>query len=236
MPVSRNSFSVLAFAFVLQFHPVLAAQQASKVPNCPSSEKRTHDHAMDVHWLYGAYVPRDVALKSLSLRERKNLYLRQTYLTWGIYGKTAFFAIGDQVSNSPTEWGDGPSAYGRRFASRYGQFAIQNTFSSAGNALLGYEPRYERCRCDGIWPRAWHALARNFVTYNHTEVERRPQLALYGGALGAGMISSTWKPGDPGVWRQGYQAMGSQAAWGSLGNLFAEFAPELMAWLKRNKE
>ncbi len=35
-----------------------------------------------------------------------------------------------------------------------------------------------------------HAIVRNFVTYNRTEREHRPQIALYAGAMGAGMVSS----------------------------------------------
>jgi hypothetical protein len=112
--------------------------------------------------------------------------VRQTILTSGVYLKTAAFAIPDQLNNSPSEWDGGFGAYGQRLASRYGQFAIQNTFSAAGNHLLRYEPRYDRCRCSGTWPRVRHALVRNFVTYNATERERRPQLPMYGAALGAG--------------------------------------------------
>jgi hypothetical protein len=198
-----------------------------------SQTSQIKPNAINVNWLYGAYVPREVELKALTSHQRGQLYLRQTYTTWGIYAKTAVFAVADQASESPPEWGDGISGYGKRFGSRYGQFAIQNTLSTAGNYLLKYEPRYDRCRCSGFWPRIGHALTRNFVTYNSTEHEKRPQIALYVGAMGAGMIESTWRPGAHDPWRSGYQSVLTQVAFGSFANIVGEFAPEIKHKLMR---
>jgi hypothetical protein len=206
---------------------------AQETPPSPQSAAKTDTHEINVNWLYGAYVPRDVPLKPLTGHQRKQLYFRQTYTTWGIYAKTAFFALGDQAGDSPPEWGDGFGGYGKRFASRFGQFAIQNTFSATGNYLLHYEPRYERCRCSGAWPRIRHALARNFVTYNSTEREIRPQIPLYAAAMGAGMVASTWKPGPTDPWRNGYQSMLTQAFFGCLTNVIGEFAPDITKKLRK---
>jgi hypothetical protein len=49
---------------------------------------------------------------------------------------------------------------------------------------------------------------------------------LYGGALGAGMLSATWKP-DHNVLNQGALGVASQAAWGTVLNFFIEFAPDI---------
>jgi hypothetical protein len=209
------------------------AQDKTNTTDPPSAVPVNGPNPTPVNWLYGAYVPRDAPLRSLTGPERKRLYFRQTFLTWGIYFKTAFFSLGDQATVSPPQWGDGISGYGKRVASRYGQFAIQNTFSSAGNAILGYEPRYDRCRCDGAWPRIRHALSRNFVTYNRSEQERRPQIALYAAAMGAGMVASTWKPQPADPWVSGYQSMISQAAFGCITNVIGEFAPEITRLIKR---
>lgn len=205
-----------------------AQQSASSV-----SGHKTKPESIHVNWLYGAYLPRDADLQPLTSDERAQLYLRQTYTTWGIYAKTAFFSLGDQAHNSPDQWGGGLEGFGRRFASRYGEFAIQNTFSSAGNYVLGNEPRYDVCRCSGAWLRIRHALSRNFVTYKSTEHGERPQFALYAGAMGAGMIASSWKPGPRATWRAGYQSVLTQAAFGCLSNLVAEFAPDIKAKLKK---
>jgi hypothetical protein len=224
------SIALRASIILLLFALPLPGQQAQ--PSSASTQDNSKE--LQVNWLYGAFVPKDVPLTSLTNSQRGKLYLRQTYIGWGPYLKTGFFAVSDQITNSPPEW-DGVSGFGQRVASRFGTFSIQNTFSATGNLLLRYEPRYDRCRCSGVGLRVRHAVVRNFVTYNHTEHEYRPQIALYAGAMGAGMISSTWQPNTPAVWRVGYQSMITQAAFGSFANLFAEFAPEITGVLRIHK-
>jgi hypothetical protein len=163
------------------------------------------------------------------------LYIAQSFTTPGIYIKTILFSSGDQIHGTPREWGGGVSGYGRRAGSRYGQYLIQNSLASTGNALLGYEPRYDRCHCTGFWPRSGHAFLRNFLTYNRTESERRPQLALYAGAFGSGAIASLWYPGNPKPWVEGYHSMITQAGWGLATNWVGEFAPEIGRIVKRKK-
>lgn len=188
-----------------------------------------------VNWIYGAYVPIDQPLTPLTQNQRLTLYLRQTFTTPGIYVKTGLFSIADQISNSPPEWGRNLGGFAQRMASRQGQFVIQNSFASLGNALLGYEPRYDRCRCSGFWPRTQHALLRNFVTYNRTDASMRPQIASYGAALAAGAISSTWKPHSD-AWAEGYRSLLTQVGFGVLSNLLGEFAPDIMRVVHRHKE
>jgi hypothetical protein len=202
------------------------AQQPATVGAAPS---------LNVNWLYGAYIPKDVALEPLTGPQRVKLYIAQSFTTPGIYIKTILFSSGDPIHGTPPEWGGGVSGYGRRFGSRYGQYLIQNTLATAGNALLGYEPRYDRCGCTGFWPRTGHAFLRNFITYNRTESERRPQLALYAGAFGSGAISNLWYPGKPKPWVEGYQSMVTQAGWGLATNWVGEFAPEISRIVKRKK-
>ena len=216
------SIALRASVLLLLALPLLAQDAPSSTAPAQNNAKE-----LQVNWLYGAFVPKEVPFTSLTNSQRFKLYLRQTYLGWGPYLKTGFFAVGDQITNSPPEWAGGIAGFGKRVASRHGTFTIQNTFSATGNLLLRYEPRYDRCRCSGVGPRIRHAFVRNFVTYNHTEHEYRPQIALYAGAMGAGMISSVWEPQAPAAWRVGYQSMITQAAFGSFANLAAEFAPEI---------
>ena len=138
------------------------------------------------------------------------------------------FAAGiDQARGVPSQWDDGWDGYVERFASREGQFIAANSLAALGNAKLKYEPRYDRCQCSGFWPRTKHAIVRNFITFNETEVERRPQLALYGGAFGGGLISTAWKPHPRNAFAEGGRAMLGQAGYGALLNFFIEFAGEI---------
>jgi hypothetical protein len=180
----------------------------------------------EVGVIAGTYVSKNRPLAPLTAKQREYLYLQDTLTTPATYLKRMFEAAVDQARGSPRQWGGGWEGYGKRFASREGQFVISNSIAEWGDAKLGYEVRYEQCRCSGFWLRARHAIARNFYTYNITEEEKRPQWALYGGALGAGMLSAAWKPNHA-VLGQGVSGVTGQAAWGTLLNLFIEFAPDI---------
>ena len=175
----------------------------------------------------GSAVSRDREVNPLTNQERFRLYLRQTYFNPGTYAKRIAGAAIDQGRDVPHEWGQGWEAYGKRFASRYGQFVIQNSLKSAGDAAFGYEPRYDLCHCQGFWPRTKHAIVRNFVTYNSTERELRPQVPLYGAAFLAGMTATTWKPGPQNMRSAGLNAMAQQAGWGILTNWLSEFSGDI---------
>lgn len=186
-----------------------------------------------VHWLLGSAVTSDRELEPLTNDERFRLYLRQTYFNPGTYAKRVAGGAIDQARDVPHQWGQGWEAYGKRVGSRYGQFVIQNTLKSAGDAAIGYEPRYDLCRCQGFWPRTKHAIIRNFVTYNSTERELRPQVPLYGAAFIAGMTASTWKPGPQNMRSAGLNAIAQQAGWGILTNWLSEFSGDIGKKLSR---
>ncbi len=183
---------------------------------------------LPIVWLIGPYVPHQIKLSPLTLPERREVYFRQTYFNAGAYFARAFAAGVDQARGIPYEWGGGFGGYGQRFASHFGQFMIQNTLVAGGNAALGYEPRYDVCRCSGFWPRTRHAIVRNFVTYNETESELRPQIPLFAGAFSAGVIASTWKPGNHSVLSDGLYATLEQAGYGVAVNWVKEFALDIL--------
>jgi len=183
---------------------------------------------LPIEWIIGPYIPVQAKLSPLSNREREQIYLQQTFLTVGSYVARAFSAGIDQARGEPHDWGGGAAGYGRRYAARYGEFVVQNSIVNGGNALLGYEPRYDFCRCEGFWRRTRHAISRNFVAYNRTERELRPQVPLYAGAFAAGALYNTWLPGQYSVWKGGAYNMLSQAGIGSGYNFVSEFAIDIL--------
>ena len=178
-------------------------------------------------WITGVYVARDQPLITLTSKEREAIYLQQTLTTPGAYMKRMFGAVIDQAAGTPRQWDDGWGGYAERFASREGQFITANTLAALGNAKLGYEVRYDKCKCDGLWPRTRHALIRNLMTYDRSEEHLRPQWALYGGAFGGGAVSVAWKAGSPNAFSEGARAMAGQLAWGTLLNFVTEFSREI---------
>jgi hypothetical protein len=189
---------------------------------------RTKLGRLPIEWLIGPYIPVQEPLQPLSSGERRQIYMRQTFLTAGSYAARMFSAGLDQARGEPYQWGGGMAGYGRRYVARYGEFVVQNSFVATGNAVLGYEPRYDFCRCRGFWPRTEHAISRSFVAYNRSERELRPQIPTYAGAFGAGMLYSSWLPERHNVWKGGAYSVLSQAGIGSAYNVVSEFSLDIL--------
>ena len=187
-------------------------------------------------WLTGVYVEKGRVLTPMTEHQREEIYLQQTLTTPGAYLKRMFAAGIDQARGAPPQWDDGWGGYAERFASREGQFISANSLAALGNAALRYEPRYDQCRCEGFWHRTRHAIMRNFLTYDRSEQNLRPQWGLYGGSFGGGMISTAWKPHPRNALAEGGRAMLGQAGYGSLLNVFIEFSTEINRKLGARKK
>ena len=161
-------------------------------------------------WIAGIYVGKNRKLVTLTAAERREIYLRQTLTTPEAYMKRMFAAGIDQARGVPYQWDDGWAGYAERFASREGQFIAANSLAALGNAKLGYEVRYDQCKCQGLWRRTRHAFIRNLVTYDRSEEHLHPQWALYGGAFGGGMIATAWKPSPKNAFTNGGRARRSR--------------------------
>ena len=225
-----------SFGMVLGLLVVVSSGLAQVRGNAGTEHTPPSEPPLPVNWLYGAYVPKNVALTPLNGSERFKLYVRQSFTTPGTYIKTGIFSIRDQIINDPEQWGDGIQGYGKRVASREAQFVLQNSISSLGDAVLRYEPRYDRCRCDGVWLRTRHVIIRNFVTYNQTEHDLRPRIPLYAAAFGSGAITAAWQPGSNNLLVKGYQSAITQAGVGIAINWIGEFAPEIKRILRKSKK
>jgi hypothetical protein len=206
--------------------------------SCAQNSRPTpqQDTQLNVNWLYGSYVPKETLLEPLNAERRFKLYLRQTYTTRGIFIKTALFAVRDQAHNTNPEWGDGMEGFSKHFASRQSQFIIRNSVMALGNGALGWEPRYDRSRSTGFWPRTRHAFVRNFVTYNGADGSLRPQLFPYIGAFTASVAASAWQPGNQRWDVKGYQAAVTQVPFGMVMNWIGEFAPDMARAFRKHRE
>jgi hypothetical protein len=223
--------SILALPFLVVS---CVAQEPAQAPATPVTSVNT---TLPVNWIYGAYLPKGAPIQPLTGHERFKLYLRQTYTTPGIYVKTALFSIHDQVNETEPGWGDGASGFAKRLGSLQAGNIIQNSLTSLGNAAIGFEPRYDRCDCEGAWPRIRHAVVRNYITYGGTDDRGiRPQIMSYAAAFGAGVTVASWEPNYPSVLTKGYQSMVTQAWVGVVIDALAEFAPDIQRMFHKNKQ
>lgn len=207
--------------------PPNPAQAAAQKTKDATVGALTFARNWEASWVTGVIIRKNEERIPLTSEERRQYYLKQTFTTPGAYMKRMFAAGFDQVRGVPYQWDDGWAGYAERFASREGQYIAYNSIASLGNAMLKYEPRYDRCRCTKFKQRVGHAILRNFLTYNDTEEQLRPQLPMYVGAFAGGMISSAWKPNPRNAWADGGRAAAEQGGYGVAWNLFLEFAGEI---------
>lgn len=203
------------------------AQQVADATKKLGEKTLTKVRDWEAGWFTGPYISRSRQPVALTAEQRRDLYLQQTLTTPSAYFKRMFAAGVDQMRDAPSQWPEGWGGYGERFASREGQFITANSLAALGNAKLKYEPRYDQCRCRGLWPRTRHAILRNFLTYDESEEHLRPQWALYGGAFGGGVIATAWKPHPRNALLNGGIAALEQGGYGSALNFFIEFAGEI---------
>lgn len=167
----------------------------------------------------GSYQP-------LSGKQRWDLYLRDTFWNPGVVFRTAGPALGAQLNSEPAAWGQGAQGYSKRFANRFGRFALKQTYEAAGAAALGHEVRYLRSKRTGFLPRVAHALVADFVTYDRNG-RRRPHVARVGSVVAAEFTGNLWMPAGYGDTPTAMRAVGAELGVSSASNLIREFAPEL---------
>jgi hypothetical protein len=162
----------------------------------------------------------------LTGKERWDLYLRDAFWSPGVFLRAAGPALGAQLNNEPPQWGQGMEGYSKRFANRFGRFALQETYEAAGAAVLQHEVRYIRSKRSGFLPRAAHALTANFVTYDRSG-RRTPHVARVGSVIAAEFTGNLWMPNGYRNASTAMRGVGVELGVGSAFNLIREFAPEL---------
>ena len=159
-------------------------------------------------------------------KERSDLYVRRAFLSPAAFFRAAGPALGSHLKNRPSEWGQGMEGYGRRFANRFGRFALKETYEAAGAAALGHEVRYLRSSRSGFVPRAAHAMAATFITYDKNG-RRTPHIARLGSAFAAEFTGNLWMPAGYRTGAEVVRGVGIDLGMNSVFNLFREFSPEL---------
>ena len=235
MPVSSFARCVIATVLTVTAAACLAQESATAGNRNEPESTAQKIRDLPAEWLIGPYIPSSGPLQPLTNQERAQVYFTQTFFSVQPYLARMFAAGIDQARDSPSQWEGGMSGYGKRFGYRYGSFVIASTIESIGNAALGYENRYDFCRCKGFKNRSLHAIMRNFMTYNRTERELRPAIPLYAGSFAAGMASSTWLPGDRNVWKEGAYSALIQAGYGSGVNWVSEFSLDILRKITNNR-
>jgi len=99
----------------------------------------------------------------------------------------------DQANDKPTEWGQGASGYGTRFANILGQYSIQRTVTYGLGSALHEDNRYFNSGRQGFWPRTGYALSSGILA-RHDDVSRHFSISQVGGVAAGAFLARTWLP------------------------------------------
>ncbi len=100
----------------------------------------------------------------------------------------------NQWEDSPEEWEQGASGYGKRFASSFGRNAVQQTVVYGLDSALGLDTGFRRSPSKKFGARLMHALAEN-ITSRTKSGKRVISVPRITGAYTSGVISrEAWYP------------------------------------------
>jgi len=213
---ARRVILLLLVTANLAAFPVLAKAQSLAMADSEDSSSTTAAHTTPVQ-LNLTYMRPTQATKLHN-------YVFDMIGPYPVIGAAFAAGIG-QANNTPPEWKQGTSGYGKRFASDFSIAAISTTTRYALAEALKEDTLYYRCECKGAFPRLGHAVTSTLTARRGEDGHRVfsfPALvAPYAGTMTA---VYGWYPG-----RYDYKdafRMGNYYLLGYVGwNIAREFLP-----------
>ena len=154
-------------------------------------------------------------------KERFNRYLKSMFGPTALL-RSAINAGINQWKDSPEEWEQGMSGYGKRYASSFGKNAVQHTVIYGLDSALGWDTGFRRSPSKKFGERLKHALLENITsrTKSGKRVISVPRIA---GAYTAGVVSrEAWYP-DRYTWKDGLRSGTNSLLTGFALNVVREF-------------
>jgi hypothetical protein len=163
--------------------------------------------------------------RSLAQRERTHIYLKTMVNPLG-YIKAGFSAGIDQWKDKPSEWEQGASGYGKRFANIVGQYSIQRTATFGLASAFHEDNRYFNSGKTGVWPRTEYALASG-VLARHDDGSRHISISQLAGVASGAFVSRSWHPPSQNSAGDGAVSFGITMASNMGFSVLKEFLPDL---------
>ena len=140
-----------------------------------------------------------------------------------------------QMTDSPTEWGQGGNGYSKRLGSSVASSGIRAVLAFGLDSTLHQDPRYYRSDSTGLWPRAGHALRGIILTRTDSGGETLSVWRL-GSAYGAAFISEQWYPDRFHTVRHGLVSGSTRLAFDLAKNVVAEFWPDIKRKISHRRQ
>lgn len=139
-----------------------------------------------------------------------------------------------QMTDSPSEWGQGGAGYGRRLSSSVASSGIRGVLAFGLDSALHQDPRYFPSVSSGFWRRTKHALRGTILTRTDSGGETLSVWRL-GSAYGAAYISNQWYPDRLNTVRHGFADGSARLGFDLARNMALEFWPDIRSKISRRK-
>jgi hypothetical protein len=206
---------------------VVRAGAQNQNPPQEKADSNPFSHAIDYlfNYLNMAGTTRASQFQPMNQQERTRLYYK-TMINPLSFVKAGFSAGLDQWADKPSEWEQGASGYGKRYANILGQYSIQRTVTFAVSSLLHEDNRYFNSGKKGIWPRLGYSFSSG-VLARHDDGSRHFSVSQTGGVAAGVFLSRFWLPPSQSSAQDGAVSFaittGSNIGFGVL----KEFLPDL---------
>jgi hypothetical protein len=171
-------------------------------------------------------------LVALDVSDKFTYHLKRSVGPMALLGSAAYAAI-LQEADTPTEWGQGGSGYGKRFASTIACSGIHSALAFGLDSSMHEDPRYFRAASGGLLRRAGHAVRETVLTHTDKGTETF-SLWRFGSAYGAAYLSNQWYPGRLNTVKLGFAEGSLQIGFDLATNIATEFWPDLKRKLRRH--
>lgn len=169
---------------------------------------------------------------ALGVNDKLSFHIRQSVGPLALVGGAAYAGILQEV-DTPAEWGQGGSGYGKRFASTAACSGIHSALAFSLDSTLRQDPRYFRSAGGGFWLRTGHAFRGTILTRTDQGTETLSIWRL-GSAYGAAYLSNQWYPARLNT-ALGFAQGSLQLGFDLATNLASEFWPDLKRKILRRK-
>src|SRR5215831_19984584 len=211
--------------FVLAMSALVGAQSQSSVAAGQRSAATDRTVNNLFNYLNMAGTEQANQFQPLTQRQRTQIYLKTMINPFG-YIKAGLSAGIDQWNDNPEEWGQGASAYGKRYANILGQYSIQRTVTFGLSSVLHEDNRYFNSGKSGFWPRTGYAVASGILA-RHDDGSLHLSVSQLGGVAAGAFLSRAWQPASqssPGSGAISFGiSMGSNMGFGVV----KEFLPDI---------
>ena len=159
-----------------------------------------------------------------SERKENRKYWRHTFSPSAVVRAGAGAAI-NQANDTPHEWGQGASGFGKRFASSFAKHVVKKGIQYPVAKAFHEELGYQRSEKAGVGPRLKWALTSTVITHKTTTGKRTVAKGELAGAFGSGLVSRAWQPASTRSLGLGVASGGITLGVDAAGNVAREFWP-----------